>query len=78
MQISGESIYKSFKVFRSRIGWKYRHLRGANKAGETLYIGRANHKNSLVIDNLYQTHGNLYVPFGGKEISIRNYEVLVR
>nr|XP_043067383.1 natterin-4-like [Drosophila bipectinata] len=51
---------------------------GKNKQGETLYIGRAMYKNSLVIGKIHQSHGCLYIPFGGKEVAIRQYEVLVR
>nr|XP_043067382.1 uncharacterized protein LOC108123965 [Drosophila bipectinata] len=51
---------------------------GKKKNGEILYIGRAMYKNSLVIGKIDQSHGCLYIPFGGKEVAIRQYEVLVR
>ncbi|KPU74420.1 uncharacterized protein Dana_GF27620 [Drosophila ananassae] len=51
---------------------------GKGSSGETLYIGRAKHKNSLVVGKIHQSHGCLYIPYAGKEISIKNYEVLVR
>lgn len=51
---------------------------GPQNSGETTYIGRAKYMNSLVIGKIHQSHGCLYIPFAGKEVSIRNYEVLVR
>ncbi|KPU74422.1 uncharacterized protein Dana_GF27463, isoform B [Drosophila ananassae] len=51
---------------------------GKNKGGETLYIGRGNHGKSLVIGKIHQSHGCLYVPYAGKEITIKKYDVLVR
>ncbi|KAG4072159.1 hypothetical protein HA402_015658 [Bradysia odoriphaga] len=44
--------------------------------GETLYIGRAPHNGSLTIGKVHPTHGCLYMPYGGSEVSLREYEVL--
>ncbi|CAO1428345.1 unnamed protein product [Diamesa hyperborea] len=45
--------------------------------GETLYIGRGQHCGSLTVGKIHPSHGCLYIPFGGSEIAIKNYEVLV-
>jgi len=54
---------------------------GAVPAGqygdEQLFIGRAFHEGSLTVGKLHPSHGVLYIPFGGAEISCPNYEVLV-
>ncbi|XP_068147807.1 natterin-3-like [Drosophila tropicalis] len=44
---------------------------GKTRMGEPLY-------NSLTVGKVHPSHGCLYVPFGGKEISIKSYEVLVK
>lgn len=51
---------------------------GRTSTGETLYFGRGHHSNSLVPGKVHQSHGCLYIPFGGQEIKLFNYEVLVR
>lgn len=50
---------------------------GANKYGETMYVGRSKVNDSLVIGRIHQSHGCIYVPFEDKEIKLINYEVLV-
>ena len=50
---------------------------GKQSDGEPLYVGRAWHDSSLVIGKVHPSHGVLYVPFGGEEVAIRDYEVLV-
>lgn len=50
---------------------------GATPDGEMLYIGRGHWCGSLMPGKVHPSHGCLYVPFGGQEISIHSYEVLV-
>lgn len=50
---------------------------GKTKQGETLFIGRVDHNRSQTIGKVHQTHGCLYIPYGGKELSFKEYEVLV-
>lgn len=50
---------------------------GHTECGETLYIGRTQHECSLTIGKVHPSHGVLYIPFGGKEIAYREYEILV-
>lgn len=49
---------------------------GRAQNGETLYIGRAHHMGSLTLGKVHPTHGCLYMPFGGGEVSQKEYEVL--
>lgn len=49
---------------------------GRTKNGETLYIGRDIRNQSQTIGKVHQSHGCLYIPFGGKELSFKDYEVL--
>lgn len=44
--------------------------------GEKLFIGRAHHHGSHVVGKVHPSHRFLYIPFGGKEESLSNYEVL--
>ncbi|XP_054155092.1 uncharacterized protein LOC128953615 [Oppia nitens] len=50
---------------------------GRMSSGEPLFIGRAYHEGSWVIGKVQQSHQVLYVPYGGNEIAIHSYEVLV-
>lgn len=50
---------------------------GRTKAGETLYIGRAKYQNSITVGKIQPSHNTLYIPYGGDEIAIKSYEVLV-
>ncbi|KAM7345199.1 uncharacterized protein ACRADG_011595 [Cochliomyia hominivorax] len=50
---------------------------GNSSSGEPLYIGRGYHSNSLSVGKIHASHGCLYIPFGGLEISINQYEVLL-
>ncbi|KAH8410102.1 hypothetical protein KR009_005871, partial [Drosophila setifemur] len=47
---------------------------GTTRSGEPLYIGRAHHNGSLVVGKVHRSHGCLYIPFGGQEVSVRSYE----
>lgn len=49
---------------------------GRTQQGEELYIGRAHYQGSLTPGKVHRSHGCLYIPFGGSEISIKSYEVL--
>lgn len=51
---------------------------GPTSTGEMLYFGRGSHSRSLIPGKVQKSHGCLYVPFGGQEIKMRDYEVLVR
>lgn len=51
---------------------------GQTSSGETLYFGRGHYSNSLIPGKVHQSHGCLYIPFGGQEIKLNDYEVLVR
>lgn len=45
--------------------------------GEMLYVGRAAHEGSLTIGKIHPSHSCIYIPYGGGEIGIAQYEVLV-
>ncbi|XP_030384655.1 uncharacterized protein LOC115631934 isoform X2 [Scaptodrosophila lebanonensis] len=51
---------------------------GRNANGEILYIGRALYCGTLTPGKVHPSHKCLYIPFGGTEHRIINYEVLVR
>ncbi|XP_017961191.1 protein piccolo [Drosophila navojoa] len=46
--------------------------------GEPLYIGRAHYCGSLTPGKIQQSHRCLHIPFGGQEVRITRYEILVR
>lgn len=50
---------------------------GNTLKGETLYIGRGSHEGSLTVGKIHPSHGCLYIPFEGREVSLKNYEALV-
>lgn len=47
------------------------------QGNEPLFVGRATHNGTLCVGKVHRSHGCCYVPFGDKEYSYRNYEVLV-
>lgn len=49
---------------------------GKAKNGEVLYIGRAHYSGSQTIGKVHPSHGCLFIPYGGSEVSIKDYEVL--
>ncbi|XP_031840300.1 natterin-3-like isoform X2 [Nomia melanderi] len=51
---------------------------GRTVEGEMLYVGRTWHRGAPCVGKVHRSHGVLYVPFDGKEISFREYEVLVQ
>lgn len=48
---------------------------GRTPKGEVLYIGRADY-NGIQIGKVHPAHGCMYIPYGGSEVSIKEYEVL--
>lgn len=49
---------------------------GKTKSGETLYVGRVEHNRSQTVGKVHPSHGCLYIPYGGQELSFKDYEVL--
>lgn len=45
--------------------------------GEPLYVGRSHFSGSLTPGKVHPSHGNLYIPFGGSEVPIKEYEILI-
>ncbi|XP_055606537.1 uncharacterized protein LOC129754466 [Uranotaenia lowii] len=50
---------------------------GRTSSGETLYIGRTHYMGSLTPGKVHPSHQTLYIPYGGSEVSVKNYEVLI-
>ncbi|XP_043591517.1 uncharacterized protein LOC122571615 isoform X1 [Bombus pyrosoma] len=50
---------------------------GKTVEGEMLYVGRAFQNGIPCVGKVHRTHGVLYVPYEGREIPFRDYEVLV-
>lgn len=50
---------------------------GKTLKGETLYIGRGNYEGSITVGKVHPSHGCLYIPYGGREVSLTEYETLV-
>ncbi|XP_001603900.1 natterin-3 isoform X2 [Nasonia vitripennis] len=50
---------------------------GQTADGEPLYVGRVLHNGSQTVGKVQQSHGCLYIPFDGEELSFKDYEVLV-
>ncbi|XP_055684908.1 natterin-3-like [Lutzomyia longipalpis] len=50
---------------------------GTSEKGETLYVGRANHRGSQTIGKVHPSHKLCYIPYAGKEIGYKAYEVYV-
>lgn len=44
--------------------------------GEWLFVGRAHYQGSLTPGKVHPTHNCMYIPFGGREVSVNEYEVL--
>lgn len=49
---------------------------GQSEEGEALYVGRVVHDGSLTVGKVQPSHGVLYIPYGGQEMSFGDYEVL--
>ncbi|EZA57286.1 hypothetical protein DMN91_003147 [Ooceraea biroi] len=52
-------------------------IAGQTADGEPLYVGRVLHSGSQTIGKVQPSHGCLYIPFDGEELSFKDYEVLV-
>jgi len=50
---------------------------GRTSDGEGLYIGRGQYKGNFTPGKIHPSHRCLYIPFGGQEVRLDNYEVLV-
>lgn len=50
---------------------------GIDESGEEHYIGRAHHSGSLTPGKIHKSHQCLYIGYGGHEISMKQYEVLI-
>ncbi|XP_029035591.1 natterin-3-like [Osmia bicornis bicornis] len=50
---------------------------GQTSGGEPLYVGRVFHDGSQTVGKVHPTHGCLYIPYAGTELSFQEYEVLV-
>lgn len=50
---------------------------GNTEDGEVLFVGRANHEGTVTIGKVQPSHKVLYIPFGGQEVPVPEYEVLV-
>lgn len=50
---------------------------GHTASGEPLFVGRAHYLGSHTIGKVQPSHGSLYIAFGGAEIPIKEYEILV-
>lgn len=50
---------------------------GKTAEGEPLYMGRCLYQGTQTPGKIHPTHGCLYIPFDGEEISVSEYEVLV-
>lgn len=85
----GEVLVESFEilVFEPNFTWVHSSNgyippnaipTGSTTSGETMYIGRGYHAGGLTVGKVHPSHGCLYIPFDGQEVSIRDYEVLVQ
>jgi hypothetical protein len=50
---------------------------GISEDGEVLYIGRAPHEGTVTVGKVHPSHGVLYISYGGAEVSVAEYEILV-
>lgn len=50
---------------------------GTSEQGDTLYIGRAEYENSIIVGKIHRRYKLCYLPYKGKEIEIIEYEILV-
>ena len=51
---------------------------GRTVDGEMLYVGRAYRNGIPCMGKIQRSHGVLYVPFDGREVPFKDYEVLVQ
>ncbi|XP_011300355.1 natterin-3-like [Fopius arisanus] len=50
---------------------------GQTTEGEPLYVGRVLHNGAQTVGKVQASHGCIYIPYDGQELSFRDYEVLV-
>lgn len=50
---------------------------GHTEDGEPLFVGRGEHNGSLTVGKVQPSHSVCYVPYGGEEVPLNDYEVLV-
>uniref|UniRef100_A0A2M3ZJU7 Putative farnesoic acid o-methyltransferase-like protein n=1 Tax=Anopheles braziliensis TaxID=58242 RepID=A0A2M3ZJU7_9DIPT len=51
---------------------------GVSEQGEPLYIGRVSHEGKLINGKIQRSHSVCYIPYKGKELNFKNYEIFVR
>lgn len=51
---------------------------GQSEDGEPLYVGRVVHDGALTVGKVQASHGVVYIPYGGQELSFPEYEILVQ
>lgn len=49
---------------------------GTAANGEWLFVGRCHFQGALTLGKIHPTHNTMYVPFGGREHSVQEYECL--
>ena len=50
---------------------------GESEDGEALFVGRTSHEGNQIVGKVQPSHGVIYIPFGGEEVSYNEFEVLV-
>lgn len=83
----GEHPKNQFQVLVSRhVAWEFSSggrvppeamVVGNTSNGEPLYMGRALHEGTQTPGKVHPSHGCLYIPYNGKEVPYKEYEVLV-
>lgn len=81
-----EVLVENFEVLcRKELVWEHAAggsvpqeavIGGNTGDGEILYVGRAYHEGSQTVGKVQRTHGCIYIPYGGAEVSLPSYEVL--
>uniref|UniRef100_A0A2M4C0L6 Putative farnesoic acid o-methyltransferase-like protein n=1 Tax=Anopheles marajoara TaxID=58244 RepID=A0A2M4C0L6_9DIPT len=51
---------------------------GVSEQGEPLYIGRVRHQGKLINGKVQRSHNVCYIPYDGKELNFKDYEIFVR
>ncbi|CAH0548095.1 unnamed protein product [Brassicogethes aeneus] len=51
---------------------------GSTENGEPLYVGKTVHNEEVCIGKVQRSHGALYFPWGGKELTTPTFEILVK